>query len=90
MGGRDWGERARALERATADSAHAASLGALAWAVDSVTVAGIEAVNAAVARAVAAEAQGRILRRWLPSTPKGWAKVGAVGVLAYLAGQASR
>jgi hypothetical protein len=68
---------------------HSLRLAALTIEADSTAIArGLAAVNGATARAVAAETQARLLRRMLPSTVRGWAKLGAVGALGYLIGSA--
>ena len=51
---------------------------------------GIAAVNAATARAVAAESQARLLRRMLPSTLGGWTKLAAAGGVGYLLARGTR
>ena len=61
---------------------HSLRLAVLTIEADSTAIQkGLAAVDAAVARAVAAETQAKLLRRMLPSTVGGWAKLGAVGAI---------
>jgi len=51
---------------------------------------GLVALNAATARALAAESQARLLRRMLPSTAGGWTKLAAAGGVGYLLARGTR
>ena len=51
---------------------------------------GLVALNAATARALAAESQARLLRRMLPSTLGGWTKLAAAGGVGYLLARGTR
>ena len=70
---------------------HSLRLAASTIEADSSAIArSLVALNAATARAVAAESQARLLRRMLPSTVGGWAKLAAAGGVGYLLARGTR
>ena len=70
---------------------HSLRLAASTIEADSSAIArSLVALNAATARAVAAESQARLLRRMLPSTLGGWTKLAAAGGVGYLLARGTR
>ena len=70
---------------------HSLRLAASTIKADSSAIArSLVALNAATARALAAESQARLLRRMLPSTLGGWTKLAAAGGVGYLLARGTR